>query len=126
VLPGADDEREAEAVAVRGGERGEPLVLAGAEPVESRGRLLAGGLVADPRLRAEIWMRADECEPVRARRPGHHADHRRVQRAHAAERPRRPRRGGDPRRLLEHPAEARDERVAVEAAGLERVHAAAP
>ena len=44
-------------------------------------------------------------------------DHRGVQRVDAAERARRPGPLGDPRRLLEHAAEARHERVAVQAVG---------
>ena len=69
------------------------------------------------------------CARISARRSSSrrlvdHRDHRRVQVADARERAPLPRGRGDPRRLLEHAAEARDERVAVEPAGFQRVHEA--
>ncbi len=126
VLAGADDEREAEALVVRGGERGDPLVLRRREPVEPGGRLLARRLRADARLRAEVGVRADQRRGAPSRRRlGHHRDHRGVQVGDRRERPPLPRGGGDPRRVLEHAAEALGERVAVEPAGGGRVHGTA-
>jgi hypothetical protein len=60
-------------------------------------------------------MGADERHPVGTRRALDDVHERGVERLDAAERPRLPRRGGDPRGRLEDPAEARREGVAVQA-----------
>jgi hypothetical protein len=62
-------------------------------------------------------MGADQLEPRGARRVLDDPDHRRVQRLDAAERPLLPCLPRDPRRVLEHAAEARHERFAVQAVG---------
>ena len=73
VLARADDEREAEALAVRGGEPGDALVLRGRQPVEPRRRLLARRLrrqrAGDRGLAREVGMRADQRQAIRAAAP---------------------------------------------------------
>src|SRR3954468_14752960 len=74
VVAHADDEREAEAGAVGLVQLGETRVLAGREPVEPGGRLLAGGRLAeragDGRLAGEVGMGADERETALLGRVG--------------------------------------------------------
>src|SRR5271155_1943634 len=81
-------------------------------------RLLAKGsgseLAADCSLGGEFRVRADEGELRFLRCVGHCLHHRCMQRIDAGKRTLRPDGGGYPRRVLEHPAQRRDEGAAIE------------
>src|SRR5512133_2077779 len=72
VLARADDEREAEALAIGGVERAPARGLLGRQALQARGGLLAGrraGELAGLRLApGQLGMGADELEPALARR----------------------------------------------------------
>ena len=92
-----------------------------AAPLEPDAVLLAGRLVGhragDGGAAGEVRVRADERDARRAGRALDRPHHRRVQRVDVVERPGLVRALGDPRRRLEHAAEARDERLPVHARG---------
>ncbi len=113
MLARADDERKPEAPAIRGVRGLEARDLIRREAVESGGALLGGGVRREAALACEpareVRVSADQRNAPLFRRAFDGVDHRAVQRAGVGEGTSRPRRFGDPRRVLESESHRSDE-----------------
>ena len=110
-----DDARKAELLAVAPVEAAILSNSSFGQPVEAQPALLAGGIRGQRPLAAgELGMRAHQRELLLPRRPAPRASSPRAARRPSERPARAPRALGDPRRMLEHAAEARQRTRVVE------------